>query len=199
MFFFKSVPTPDLSVVTKCSVLSQIAKLFDSIGWLAPKVIVAKILMQIWKDGIPLCVNFNPQAEVQLHAFCDASEKAYAATLYSRVLTASVEFVTKLLAAKTKVATIKVQTLPRLDSAAQLYWKKWYFGILFSERFTKLLPYNSRFTGLYLKYLHKFSAHADISLIHRLMRQAVWIPKLKNLVKTVVHNCCFAAPNNDIF
>ena len=158
-FFFKPAPTPDFSVVTKRSVLSQIAKLFDPVGWLAPKVIVAKILMQqIWKDGtdwdeclkpmtfnrwlefvddypyierinIPRWVNFNPQCEVQLHAFCDASEKAYAATLYSKVQKPSGDFVTHLLAAKTKVAPIKVQTLPRLELCGATLLAKMEFSL----------------------------------------------------------------------
>ena len=52
-------------------------------------------------------VNFNPQCEV-LHAICGVSEQAYAAILYSRVLTPSGEFVTHLLAAKVKVVPVEV-------------------------------------------------------------------------------------------
>ncbi|XP_075150695.1 uncharacterized protein LOC142224793 [Haematobia irritans] len=109
VFFFKLVSAPTRSSVTKRAVLSEIAKLFDPAGWLAPKIMVAKIIMQqIWKDKtdwdeclkpmtlnrwfaflddyseierieIPRWVGFSPDHEVQLHAFCDASEKAYAA------------------------------------------------------------------------------------------------------------------------
>ena len=56
---------------------------------------------------VKLILNFS----VQLHTFCDVFEKTYAATLY----TPSGEFVTHLLAAKTKVAPINVQTSPRLE------------------------------------------------------------------------------------
>ena len=41
-FFFKRIPTPDITQVTKQSYFSQIAKLFDSVEWLASKIIVAK-------------------------------------------------------------------------------------------------------------------------------------------------------------
>ena len=44
-------------------------------------------------------------------------------------------------------------------------------------------------TRLYLDHLHKFPAHAEISLMLHLMRQEFWVPKLKNLIKTIVHNC----------
>ncbi|XP_075150742.1 uncharacterized protein LOC142224843 [Haematobia irritans] len=145
VFFFKLVLAPTRSSVTKRAVLSEIAKLFDPAGWLAPKIIVAKIIMQqIWKDKtdwdeclkpmtlnrwfaflddyseierieIPRWVGFSPDHEVQLHAFCDASEKAYAASLYVRIKNAPGDYVTHLLAARTKVAPIKVESLPRLE------------------------------------------------------------------------------------
>ncbi|XP_075167700.1 uncharacterized protein LOC142239822 [Haematobia irritans] len=143
VFFFKLVSAPARSSVTKRAVLSEIAKLFDPAGWLAPKIIVAKTIMQqIWKDKtdwdeclkpmtlnrwfaflddyseierieIPRWVGFNPDHEVQLHAFCDASEKAYAASLYVRIKNAPGDYVTHLLAARTKVAPIKVESLSR--------------------------------------------------------------------------------------
>jgi len=67
-FFF--VP-PDLATEifhTKRQVLSQIAKLFDAAGWLAPFVVCAKIFMQEiwlqdlgWDDKLPieLCQRWN--------------------------------------------------------------------------------------------------------------------------------------------
>ncbi|XP_075155869.1 uncharacterized protein LOC142229212 [Haematobia irritans] len=110
------VSAPTRSSVTKRAVLSEIAKLFDAAGWLAPKFIIAKIIMQhIWKDKtdwdeglkpmtlnrwfaflydyseierieIPRWVGFSPDHEVQLHAF-----------------------------SRTKVAPIKVESMPRSE------------------------------------------------------------------------------------
>ncbi|XP_055923279.1 uncharacterized protein LOC129953816 [Eupeodes corollae] len=133
------------SSVTKRSVLSTIAKLYDPAGWLAPIIITAKILMQqIWKDqtgwdenlsylseqcwksflsefadiqeiSIPRWIDFSPWKSLQLHGFSDASEKAYAATIYIRVYQPSSKPSSHLLWAKSKVAPVNTISLPRLE------------------------------------------------------------------------------------
>ncbi|XP_075162820.1 uncharacterized protein LOC142235450 [Haematobia irritans] len=70
---------------------------------------------EIERIEIPRWVSFSPDHEFQLHAFCDASEKAYSASLYVRIKNAPGDYVTHLLAARTKVAPIKVESLPRLE------------------------------------------------------------------------------------
>ncbi|KAH9638188.1 hypothetical protein HF086_005181 [Spodoptera exigua] len=52
---------------------------------------------------------------ITIHGFCDASNRAYAAVAYLRVRTDSGEVKTSILAAKTKVAPTKPQSLPRLE------------------------------------------------------------------------------------
>jgi hypothetical protein len=52
---------------------------------------------------------------VELHAFSDASSKAYAAVVYVRSIYPDGHVQTRLLASKTKVAPIKAQTIPRLE------------------------------------------------------------------------------------
>ncbi|XP_062141879.1 uncharacterized protein LOC133849814 [Drosophila sulfurigaster albostrigata] len=118
-FFFVTAEMVSKPSFSKREVLSQIAKLFDPAGWLAPVVIWAKIFMQeIWKQEvgwddslpadlteqwisflrnysslqdirIPRWTNYAPGAKIQFHGFCDASQSAYGAALYARVETDS--------------------------------------------------------------------------------------------------------------
>ncbi|XP_075156056.1 uncharacterized protein LOC142229387 [Haematobia irritans] len=143
-FFFVVQEFPPTCSYTKREVLSQISKLFDPAGWLAPYIIVAKIIMQqVWVDAtwwderlnletlkkwiafqtnyshvnsikIPRWFQYCPSSIVQLHGFSDASEKAYAATLYIRVKN-NESVSTHLVASKTKVAPIKTLSIPRLE------------------------------------------------------------------------------------
>jgi hypothetical protein len=59
--------------------------------------------------------------DIQLHGFCDCSEKAYGTCLYVRSLDQQGAVTTKLLCSKSKVATVKKITLPRLEICAALF------------------------------------------------------------------------------
>ncbi|KAG8175047.1 hypothetical protein JTE90_026026 [Oedothorax gibbosus] len=60
-----------------------------------------------------------PKALVEIHAFCDASEKAYCAVLYARSISSD-SIRTVLPTSKTRVAPLKVQSLPRLELCSAL-------------------------------------------------------------------------------
>ena len=51
----------------------------------------------------------------QLHGFCDASEKAYAAVIYLRTVYTERSVELCLVGSKTRIAPIKGQTIPRLE------------------------------------------------------------------------------------
>lgn len=147
-FQFKSTQPKEIEKWTKRLVLSEIAKLFDPLGWLAPCVAQAKMVMQeIWKLPTPhnwdkplpnhivakwklvyeqLCLPISIQIprwmgindndiQIEVHGFCDASIRAYAAVVYIKVCHPDGHSVVNLIAAKTKLAPVKTITIPRLE------------------------------------------------------------------------------------
>ncbi|XP_055714197.1 uncharacterized protein LOC129808445 [Phlebotomus papatasi] len=142
--FTFSLNPRDYHGITKRQLLPSIASIFDPIGWLAPITVRAKILMQElwnqelnWDDPTPsdtqkewssLMIELRQLDSVriprwihtnnttQLHGFCDASQKAYAAVVYTRSVDEQGRVHIHLIAAKTKVAPLKNKvTLPRLE------------------------------------------------------------------------------------
>ena len=137
-------------VVTKRSILSQVAKLFDPLGLLGPVIVRAKIIIQLlwkaglhWDSSIPAAIhtmwlNFKEQLpllgeidfkrliiapgaiEVQMHGFSDASEKAYGACIYLRSTDALGKHHISLVCSKSRVAPVIPVTLPRLELSAAL-------------------------------------------------------------------------------
>lgn len=156
-FVFKSLQLPEDTLWTKRKVLSAIAKMFDPLGWLAPFVVRAKMLMQnIWRVSsdidwdselpnhitrqwepifkelitplpitVPRWIKLgNQNKAMEIHAFCDASNFAYACCIYMRIVHADGSISCNLLTAKTKVAPVRVTTIPRLElCGAQLLAK----------------------------------------------------------------------------
>jgi hypothetical protein len=130
---------------TKRNILSEVARIFDPLGFLAPLTFFAKHLIQhlwclglSWDDVPPQEVidrwgqylaqlpevseikinrhlSIGSQLSCELHGFCDASEIGFAAAVYLRVTTADNEVSVNLVMAKTKVAPLKRRSLPQLE------------------------------------------------------------------------------------
>ena len=130
--------------LTKRHALSEVARIFDPLGWLSPVTIVAKLFIQKlwlsqlnWDDilsedhirewhefvkylpelqqiKVPRWIQTTRNSQLELHGFSDASEKAYAAVIYAKIDSSII-----LLTAKTKVNPIKNRkTLPKLELCA---------------------------------------------------------------------------------
>ncbi|XP_050315538.1 uncharacterized protein LOC126750080 [Anthonomus grandis grandis] len=133
-------------VCTKRSILSSLARIFDPLSMISPLTMYAKILIQdLWKLGMDWNENSPPditrrwkrfqselgllssikiprhipviEAESEVHALCDASEKGYAGVIYFRVLVEE-ECQVFFVIGKSKVAPLKKITLPRLELCA---------------------------------------------------------------------------------
>ncbi|XP_011859248.1 PREDICTED: uncharacterized protein LOC105556757 [Vollenhovia emeryi] len=131
--------------LTKRAILSDISRLFDPLGWLAPVTVVAKILMQdLWimkcewdtvlpveirsrwqeycdsladlpKISISRWLGHSAEVSCQIHGFADGSSRAYAAVVYLRLDSGNEPPRVCLLAAKTKVAPVKTISIPKLE------------------------------------------------------------------------------------
>lgn len=133
-----------VAVPTKRELLRVIMSVFDPLGLLSHFLVFPRILMQeVWRTkiswdeeitndvfqewlqwvralpliesiSIPRCFSYATISDVQLHAFSDASEDAYASLVYLR-FSSPVGTTCSLVCAKCKVAPTKPQTIPRLE------------------------------------------------------------------------------------
>ncbi|XP_039968405.1 uncharacterized protein LOC120780217 [Bactrocera tryoni] len=139
---------------SKRTILSEVAQIFDLLGFLSPLTIKAKMLLQeLWLQkigsdhqvpskvlqswqslqlelqqidtlNIPRWINTSKATNCEFHGFCDASQLAMATAIYVTVHSAFWETLTTLLCAQTKVAPLKRLTIPRLELSAALLISK---------------------------------------------------------------------------
>ena len=130
---------------TKRDVLSQIARIYDPLGLLGPVISKAKIFMQElwllkldWNEKlppniceqwhsfiktlpdlqylkIPRCFSTTDSECIILHGFADTSSRAYSAVIYLLSTSNTNESYSILLCSKSRVAPIKIMTVPRLE------------------------------------------------------------------------------------
>ncbi|CAG9120009.1 unnamed protein product [Plutella xylostella] len=170
-FYFKIDP-PDLdSVCTKRTIMSTIARLWDRMGFVAPTVLVAKLLIKklwqlkvdwdevppdqvvrLWRQfcrelpalneiKIPRCLSVATGCEVTLVGFADASEQAQGGVVYVHVASPSGNVV-RLLCAKSKIAPTPPHTIARMELCAVLLLSKLLRSVL--ETYNSRIPIKVR-------------------------------------------------------
>ena len=158
-FIFK-YELPTSCKITKRTILSEVSKFFYPLGLISPVILVAKLFLQTlwqeklhWDESLPQnlysqWLNFRQKLECiqdiriprhisivhpvnfELHGFCDASLKAYAACIYLRSFDECGNYSINLMCSKTRVAGLKQTTIARLELSGAL---------LLSELTTKVL------------------------------------------------------------
>lgn len=74
---------------------------------------------------VPRWIGTGPSRTIQLHGFCDASQNAYGAVLYVRVVSHDTGTIdTNILVSKSRVAPLKTITIPRLELSAAVLLAK---------------------------------------------------------------------------
>jgi hypothetical protein len=148
-FSFTVVPPEKHMTYTKRIILSEIARVFDPLGWLSPVTVRANSLLQkIWKmelgwdEGLLMDISqiledycqelllladiktnliITPKAtRYELIGFCDASEAAYSAVVYLRSVFADGAADVRIVIGKTKVTPLKMISLPRPELCGAL-------------------------------------------------------------------------------
>lgn len=140
--------------ITKRNVLSEIAQLWDPLGILGPVIITAKMFIQkLWNERLswdePLPADLSNQwiqfrnhlpklneisiarqvlckqaTYIEIHGFADASEQGYGACIYLKSKNSANDTSVQLLCAKSKVAPVKIVSLPRLELCAAVLLSK---------------------------------------------------------------------------
>ena len=133
---------------------TTVASIFDPLGLISPSVIIFKAYLQkLWQNSfqwdeqlspqlqgewdklcntIPklsdICINRkvvgSPTTNLQLHGFCDSSERAYGACIYIRSTDLKQAVFCNLLCSSSRVAPLKKQTISRLELCAAVLLAK---------------------------------------------------------------------------
>lgn len=136
----------------KTELISEVASIYDPIGWISPVVVTAKLHMKMtrklkWKEALPSEVKeswctFRAElpalsklsiprhslivnsVTISLHGFSDASLEAYGCVFYLRSADRAGNVKISLLCSKSRVTPTKQQTIARLELCAATLMSK---------------------------------------------------------------------------
>lgn len=208
--FQYSVKMPLTKSCTKRQILSEVASLFDPQGWLAPVIVRAKIIIQkLWKENldwntkiphevylewaefkqdlhhlekirIPRWMKLTQVSTIQLHGFCDASEKAFGAVVYARVKTGEQVHIT-LLVAKTRVTPLKDKiSIPRLELNSSVLLAELLHSVSLAMRMPDIEMFAWSDSQIALAWLSKDASTWEtyvanrVAKVHGLINKNIW-------------------------
>ncbi|GFY31697.1 integrase catalytic domain-containing protein [Trichonephila clavipes] len=234
---------------TKRMLLSTIARIFDPLGLLGPIITWAKIFMQRlwllelgWNDELPFkeekewcrfidsleavnnmaidrCIVIHRAESIELHAFSDASEKAYGSSIYLMSISALGEVKVCLVTSKSRVSPLKQISISRIELCGAVLvaklMKKDDKGVLrvggrlekasipYNQKHPAVLAKNSKLSKIYFITLYKKLFHVGPQGLLNAVRLRFWASGGRNIVKKTVHTCvvcfkCKAIPSSQI-
>lgn len=166
--FQYTVKNMSTAKITKRTVLAEIASLFDPLGLVGPVTLKSKIFLQTlwqlklsWDESLPAehnswwqsyrqqlaslndlhiarLIKAIDSSKIDLHGFCDASQKAYGACIYIRSTTRDGDVAVNLLCSKSRVAPLTPTTMPRLELCGALL-----LSTLFNKVLALKIPFDS--------------------------------------------------------
>ena len=196
---------------TKRTMLSDISKIFDPLGWLSPVTLKAKLIFQRvwsteigWNDTVPQEIqeewkllrddldNINyleiprwigtTETDIEIHGFCDASEKAYACVIYAKTRHEFQQTTIQLIAAKTKLAPAKKKlTLPRLELCGALLLTKLVAKVLQTFAINKIHAQTYAWTDsmVVIGWLHGNPSRWNVFVANRTQQITAVIPAVQ--------------------
>ncbi|XP_075153596.1 uncharacterized protein LOC142227128 [Haematobia irritans] len=66
-------------------------------------------------------------------------------------------------------------------------------SLSFNEKHPIILPYESQFSRLLITFIHKITLHGGNQLMLRVLRTEFWIPRSRNLIRSVIAKCRICA------
>ncbi|KAI2668878.1 Polyprotein P3 [Labeo rohita] len=108
----------DPPLPTMRSIYQTLASQYDPIGYIVPFTTRAKVIVQrLWDKKRDKDLDHSTSTR-QIHIFCDASEQAYGSVAYIRTENPEGKVEVAFVAARSRVAPKKQQTIPRLELCA---------------------------------------------------------------------------------